>query len=171
MFEWKKRLRSSGPLLRGFIPRKKSDSENDKKSQQTDKLKIWLVIAMTFVILLVLLTPDILLRGYRWNLGEVTPKNIIAPFSFSVENRQETENLRKIAEQTAPLVFNFDRQTDDRILQEVLSIFSTAQQIAIQPDINQVDKIETLFQKIGFPISKKSEIRFFETKFLFYQLG
>ena len=156
MIEWKKRIRPGGSLMRGFMSRKKADLDITQESRQTDKYKIGLVIALTFLILLILFTPDILLQGYQWNLGDVVPKDILAPFSFSVINTEETERLRKTTELTAPMVFQFNRQAGDRVLWEIQSILSTAQLIASNENSTKTEKIKTLYEKIGFPISSKS---------------
>jgi cyclic-di-AMP phosphodiesterase PgpH len=156
MTEWKKRLRPTGSLLRGFIPRQRNSTGTEKQILENDKFKIYLVLALTFLILLILFTPDILLQGYQWNVGEAPPRDIIAPFSFSVENREETERLRKAAENAAPIVFQFNRLIDTKILLEIESVFSTAHSIASDEKLQQSDKIKMLDDKIGFPISHKS---------------
>lgn len=156
MTEWKKRFRPTSSLLRGFISRPKMDLGTDQQSLQNDKFKIYLVIGLTFLILLILFTPDILLQGYQWNVGEVSPRDIVAPFSFSVENREETEKLRKAAENAAPIVFQFNRQTNMRLLPEIESVFSTAHSIASSEKLSESEKLKMLDEKIGFPISPKS---------------
>ncbi len=156
MTEWKKRLRPTGSLLRGFIPRQRNGAGTEKQTLENDKLKIYLVLTLTFLILLILFTPDILLQGYQWNIGESPPRDIIAPFSFSVERRDETDRLRKAAENAAPIVFQFNQQTDTKMLSEIESVFSTARSIASNESLLQSDKIKMLDEKIGFPISPKS---------------
>ena len=153
MTESNKNDKNGSSLLKGFISRQKEDLKQDIVFDWPERYNIYLISILTFFVLLVLFTPEILLKGYDWKLGEMTKQDIYAPFSFSVENKQETERLRKIAEQSAPMVYKWDTQADDKILVQTLGVLSTAKALSLRTQISRAEKVNLIQEKIGFPIS------------------
>ncbi len=154
MTESKKNSKSGGSLLRGFISRQKEDLGREEKYHWPEWVSILFVLILTFLILLLVFTPDILLNGYKWKIGDISQRPLIAPFSFSVENKEETERLRRAAEQSSPLVFSLDDESDNRILSQSMSVLSTAQQIALMPNLKRQEKVDLILENVGFPLSR-----------------
>jgi putative nucleotidyltransferase with HDIG domain len=154
MGDSKKNTKYGGSLLKGFISRQKEDLGREEKFHWPEWLSIFFVLLLTFLILLLVFTPDILLNGYKWKAGDISQRPLIAPFSFSVENKEETERLRRAAEQNSPLVFSWDDQSDDRILGQSLTVLSTAHQIALMPNLKRQEKVDLILENVGFPLSR-----------------
>lgn len=143
-------------LLRGYLTRQKEDMSREDGFGWSDAVRIRIVLVLTFFVLLILFTPDILLTSYRHKAGDFVSRNIAAPFSFSVENKEETERLRRSAELNAPAVYVYDSYTDDRIKDQCYSLLSTARTITLLPGLTRNEKLDRIYEQVGFPISKSA---------------
>ncbi|MCX7918865.1 MAG: HDIG domain-containing protein [bacterium] len=152
-----KQVRPRKPILRGFIKKTRSySSEDDSKNQQQHfslKAKIVAVLVGSFLALLFLLIPDFLFVPYPTELNMIPEKDIRAPFSLSVVDQEETNRKRAELYPQLPLILVEDTQGTQRILNELYTIYSTAQQISRIPGLSTIDKIESVKKQISFPIS------------------
>ncbi|MDI6784657.1 MAG: HDIG domain-containing protein, partial [bacterium] len=154
MKESKNKTRPRKLLLRGFT-KKEKPAKLDKPERQllSAKTKITLAVVFTFIALLLLLIPDFLFNPFPVELNTAPGKEVIAPFALSIIDKEATDRERAQVTQTAPLILNEDSQGTQKVLGELFTIFSTAQQVSQKPNLSLSDQIDGLKKQIPFPIS------------------
>ena len=154
MVKEKKRTRPRKPLLRGFT-KKEKPTKPDKPDRRllSTKAKITLALVFTFIALLLLLIPDFLFNPFPAELNTAPGKVVIAPFSLSIIDKEATNRVRSQVTPSAPLVFEEDTLGTQKILGELFTIFSTAQQISLEPNLPLSAQIDKLKKTISFPVS------------------
>jgi cyclic-di-AMP phosphodiesterase PgpH len=154
MVNEKKRTRPRKPLLRGFTKKDKPNKvdKSDRKLVSINT-KITLVVLFSFLALLLLLIPDFLFTPYPAELNTTPGKDIIAPFSLSIVDLDATNKAREQIVPAEVLILAEETQATRKILNELFTIFSTAQQINQKPNLPISGQIEDLKKQISFPIS------------------
>ncbi|MFB3896526.1 MAG: HD family phosphohydrolase [bacterium] len=152
-----KRTRPRKPLLRGFTKRVKPDKpEKAEQKLLSQNAKITLAVILSFFALLILLIPDFLFTPYPAELNTIPGKDVIAPFQVSIVDIEATNKAREQAVPAAALILSADTQATPKVLAELFTIFSTAQQISQKPNLAKTEQIEDLKRQISFPISDEA---------------
>ena len=95
-----------------------------------------LVLATSFCVALIL-TSSLSVPVRRYHLGDIAERNIKAKRDFLVLDKQATEERRKAAERSVPLVFDFDKEALNRIIGRLHQAFESMRQILSQHSVTE----------------------------------
>ncbi len=120
--------------------------------KKTGKL-IWGI--MFFIILALILTIDFIPNQINLQAGEVSKVDIMAPRTVTFIDQQKTDELRKMAAESAPRVYEEDTNVNNNIIENIKTIFNTVNYIKGQ---NEGEQNNLNLEKLIIQLQKEKGI-------------